>query len=171
MKFNKEPSLGGGGGHLKLAEGKPVVGIFRGDPLEFYSQWVGSKATVVPEGTSGARFRFKINFVTKAPDGSYVPLIWEQGPTVYNQLKELNVDYPLDTTVVKITRSGSTKDNTSYSILPVPNAKFTAQTEEALKLVKLNDLSVGGGQEEQFAPSAPPVANGAFNQHEEELPF
>lgn len=172
MKFGKEFSVGGGSqNHLKIADKQSVIGVFRGEPLEFSSKWVGNKSVACDENDPDARDRFKINFVTKTPDGQYQPLVWEQGPVVYNTLKDLNVDYPLEQTIVKITRRGTGKD-TEYSILPIPNNKVTPQLEQLLAAVKLNELTVAAAtveSEDSFAP--PSGGNGAFKQEHEELPF
>lgn len=167
MKFDKNPSVGGDGEFLKLENGKSVTGVFRGDPLEYYSKWEGKKSIPCAEGDEGARFRFRVNFVTKV-DGAYKALIWEQGATVYNQLKRFNEDFPLDKTVVKISRSGSTMNDTVYFITPNPGGhEVNPATEDVLKNVQLQELGTGM-EKPQAQPGMlpPPAVN-----HAEELPF
>lgn len=159
MKFKSGLSVPNGNGSknfLKLKPSESVYGIFMGDPYEFYSLWENGRGKDVPEGTAGSSFRFRINFVVK--DGAvYVPKIFENGVTVYNQLKELHEEYALDTIVVKITRNGSGKE-TSYSIIPA-NQKLTKETLAHLKTLQLNELV-----------SQAPQQNGQ-TQDNEEIPF
>lgn len=123
---------------LKLKDGDKVYGVFKGDIYEYHQIWAEKK--VVPAGTPGAAFRFRINFIVK--DGaSYVAKVLEQGGTVYDFLKDLNESYPLETTVVEIKRTGSGKDDTRYSILPLPQAKQpTPQAWSLINKVKLHHL-------------------------------
>lgn len=163
MNFSQTPSEGSAGNFLKIKAGEFALGVFRGSPHEFYNLWENGKSKEVPQGTLGARFRFKINFVTKV-NGQHTPVVWEQGPTVYNQLKDFNKDFPLEKTIVKISRTGSTKDDTTYTILPLPKgSEVTPQLEETLAALKLNDLKAEAKPQETFAPAAVSL--------EEELPF
>lgn len=172
MKFKEEPSTAGAQDHLKLKDKESRVGVFRGDPLEFYSVWNNSKSTPSKKGEPGARFRFKVNFVTKDEGQNYVALVWEQGPTVYNLLKSLNEDYPLENTVMKITRFGSTKDTTSYTILPIPKGhEVTPALEAMLAKVKLNELHAGPAQVQEAEPEHFDQSFAPTAQHEEQLPF
>ncbi len=163
MNFTKTPAEGSDGNFLKLEPGGIALGVFRGDPKEFYVLWPkGGKPVPCEPGTAGSKFRFQLNFVTKK-DGKHTPVIWEQGAVVYNQLKELHKDYPLNKTIVKVTRHGSGTD-TTYSVLPIPKgSEVTPELEATLSALKLNDLSSEAKPEETFAPAAPP--------QEEELPF
>ena len=161
MKFSQNPAEGSDTNFLKIKPGEEVTGVFRGEPLEFYVKWQDKKALPAKAGDPGAKFRFKLNFVTKI-NNVYTPVVWEQGSLVYNQLKELNSEYQLDKTVVKIKRKGSELD-TEYTILPVKGGEITPNLEETLSLLKLNDLNA---KEEKLAPET----NKDFNPSEE-LPF
>jgi hypothetical protein len=151
MQFNATPSVGGSKNYLKLKDGEQVVGVFRGNPHEFYVLWKEGKAEPVPEGTKGASFRFRINFITKENE-MFVAKIFEQGATVYNQLKELHEEHGLSETVVVIRRSGTEK-KTTYNIMPSGKTKWSpalAKQVEAIELHKLNESSneeniFGGG--------------------------
>ncbi len=144
MKFEQNPSTGSNVTHLQIKPNEFAVGVFRGDPLEFFVKWQqGQKPQPCEYGVPGAKFRFRLNFVIRdKSSGQLASHTWEQGATVYNQLKELHKDYPLDKTVVKITRHGSALD-TTYSILPVPKGTVGEAFEEQLAAVKLNDLADG----------------------------
>lgn len=121
MQFKACPKTGGGEGNmfLKLEDGEQVYVILRGEPYEFYTKWEGDKSLLTEESDPDGRFRFRINAIVK--DGSkYVAKILEQGPTVYNLLKELSEEgYELETTVLKIKREG-VKLNTKYIITTTP---------------------------------------------------
>lgn len=123
---------------IKLKDGEKILGVFRGDLYEFFQVWESKE--VFDHPTKGASFRFRVNFITK--DGTaYVAKVLEQGATVYNMLKDLNETYPLEETVVEVRRMGSTKDDTRYSILPVPpKNQPTEASWKIINSVKLIDL-------------------------------
>ena len=140
MKFRdmKDIPESGGKNFVHLKDGESVTGIFRGDLHEFFAVWKDRKPLEVPQDSPGAKFRFRANFVVK--DGAaYVPKIFEQGVTVYKTLAEISQDWPIEETLVKISRSGSSQNDTTYSVTPLPQ-KVPAETLEVLKTIKLNDL-------------------------------
>jgi hypothetical protein len=140
MKFSKREIVQseGSGLFLKLGDGESVTGVFRGDVYEFYSKWVGNRSQLTtPEDPEG-KSRFRLNFVTKEGD-RWTAKIWEFGTIVYNQLAELNDEYTLDETKVKVTRRGTGTD-TTYSILPLLKEKFDLKTVEAIESVNLHAL-------------------------------
>lgn len=140
MKFNKDLAESIGGNFLKLKDKESVYGMFRGDPREYNSLFVDGKGAEVPPGTPGSKFRFRINFLLKVGD-EYQMKIIENGATFYNQMADLNDEYPLETTVVKITRKGSGRDDTSYSILPILNATVSAETKAKLDAIPMFPLT------------------------------
>lgn len=158
MKFRNEsemPNTGGSNNFVKLKDKESITGIFMGDLHEFFVLWEGGKSREVPEGTPEAKFRFRVNFITK--EGSvYVPKIFEQGSIVYSQLADLHNEYDLEKIVVKITRNGTGTD-TTYSILPLIKQTLTKEVAEHLKNVELLPLQ------------SKPKANGNFQ--DEDLPF
>ncbi len=119
MRFKDHSSEAGGDKlpFVKIKDGEKIIGVFKGEAHEFGLIW--ETKSHVPIGTAKSSFRFRLNFITKE-GASYVAKCLEQGATVYNMLKDLNESYPLEETVVEIKRSGSTKDDTRYSILPLP---------------------------------------------------
>lgn len=157
MKFRNDiPESGGGSKNfLKLKDKESVSGIFLGDLHEYFVVWEGQKSRVVPEGTDGAKFRFRVNFVVKE-SSVYVPKIFEQGLTVYRQLAELNEEYGLEQIVIKITRNGTGTD-TTYSLLPLLKQAISPETAKYLQTLELLPL-------ESKAPSAQAQTDG-------ELPF
>lgn len=140
MRFKKIEEVSGSQDYIRLKDKESVVGVFVGDPYEFFSIFENKKPREVPEGTSGAKFRFRLNFVVK--DGTnFIPKIFENSATVYRQLDELNAEYDgLDTIYVKITRNGEGLD-TTYSILPSKNPPKKEELAH-IKTLKLHDLSV-----------------------------
>lgn len=168
MKFRKDlPETGGSNNFVKLKDKESITGIFRGEIHEFFVKWVDGKSIEVPEGSPGSKFRFRINFVVKE-GASYVPKIFEQGQIVYEQLAQFHEEYPLETTVFKITRNGEKLD-TTYTLMPLRQA-VTPETDAVLRQVKLNPLA----SKPSNAP--PPMDDPPEFQDEpmpdsEELPF
>ena len=158
MKFRSDiPEGGGSKNYLKLKDKESAIGIFRGELHEYAVLWEGQKSSVVAEGTPGAKFRFKVNFVIK--DGaSYVPKIFEQGLTVYKQLAELHAEYDLETTVIKVTRNGTGTD-TTYSLLPLLKQTLSKEVLKHLGTLELHAL--------EQAPAGEPAAKA----DESEPPF
>lgn len=125
MKFrDKVPSSSSN--YLKLTDGESATGVFMGEIHDFFQLWVkdstGKKVSKeVPEGTADAKFRFKVNFVTKE-DGKYVPKIFESGADNYRRLKTIHEKFgALPDTLVEITRHG-TELNTKYDLMPLKGA-------------------------------------------------
>ncbi len=146
MQFNASPTTGGGATNfLKLEDKQSVTGVFRGAVHEFNGKWENKKFILDPHGIS---FRFQINFVLREND-IMVAKIFEQGPTVYNQLKELHAEYDLRQTVVKITRIGTGMD-TTYSIMPVKKSEVTKDMEKQLLQVELQEL----GHKKEASPAS-----------------
>lgn len=138
MNFRSNPSTGSNANYLKLKDQESVVLALRGDPHEYYVTWENSKSTEVPEGTPKAQFRFRINVVMKE-NGAMVSKIWEQGATIYNQLKELHQEYDLEKTMLKVKRDGVGMD-TAYSILPM-RQELTPEQQKSIASVPLQDLA------------------------------
>jgi hypothetical protein len=132
--------------YVKLKDKESITGIFFGDIYEFYNHWNGS-ASVLCSGAGcefcktgdRAKFRFRLNFITKEGE-SYVPKVLEQGALFYSQIRELNKDFPLNQSIVKISRSGTGMD-TSYTVLPVKDFLVKPEVAAKLKAVKLIDLA------------------------------
>lgn len=137
MKFRNDDELpkgegSGGGVFIKLGDGQSVKGVFQGDPIDFMNAFKpGDKPS----------FRFRINLVVKE-NGAYVAKIFENGITVYRSLRALSeTGYELDKHWYVISRSGNTKDTTSYSILPAPKGDLTPEDMIHVKSIRLNDLT------------------------------
>ena len=123
---------------LKLKDGESATGVFRGEIFEFYSKWVGNRSQVTNALDQEGKARFRLNFVMK-DGGRFTAKIWEFGVAVYNQLGEINEEYPLEETKVKITRRG-TSTETTYTILPLLKDKISDAAKKEIELTPLNIL-------------------------------
>lgn len=161
MKFRKNlPEQGGSGNFLKLKDQESVTGIFRGNLYEFFVIWENKKATQVPEGTPGAKFRFRINFVVKEGT-TYVPKILEQGRVVYDALAAIHEEYHLEQTIIKITRNGSGLNDTTYALLPLLKHEISQETMNYLDKMTLLPLDGQKSKQDDFS----------FKQDDSDLPF
>jgi hypothetical protein len=145
MNFDETPTIGSGssgdGGKelfLKLKDGESVRGLFQGEPRVFTAIWDGQTYVETPKA-DGGKFRFSVNILVEE-NGKWTAKIFEQGAVVYSSLKDLNEEYPLEDTLVKITRNGE-KTETTYSILPVPpKAQPDEKTLKKIKEIPLHSL-------------------------------
>lgn len=144
---------GGPSPFLKMKDGDVVRGVVVGDIQETYKKWINGKGIECAPDEPGAGLRFKVNLITDE-NGGLVAKIWEFGILIYNQLKDINDEYPLETTKVKISRQGSTKDNTSYTILPLVTAKDKL-TDKQLEKIKAIDLhKLVASKPKNYAPTS-----------------
>lgn len=165
MRFKDDVSAGSGN-FLKLKDGETRTGVFMGDPVDYYVKFENGKSIVCnPE--DGGKFRFKINFVT-IESGQFVSKIWEGGALVYETLRELNKEYGLEDTKVKIIRKGTGMD-TTYSILPVIKEPLTANQKDTIRAVKLQPL--GLQEKHGGAHNDPHLGDGNWPSPDDEIPF
>lgn len=169
MNFNASPETGSGD-FLKIEPGQKVVGVLRGQPREFYAKFEGGKSTECKSFEPDARFRCRVNFITRSPEGDYTSKVWEFGPTVYLMLKELNQEYNLEERIISIKRNGSGLE-TTYTILPL-DKKVDGALAEQISKVDLKPLVAQQKSDDQQAESfgsfgEPPT----MSDSSEELPF
>jgi len=138
---------------IRLKDKESVTGVFAGKPYLYEKHWNGKHFIEcthpdVPcafcSNGDRARFSFRLNFVTKGADGKNVAKIFEQGPMVYDAIRALAVGgYDLSRTVVTISRKGATKDDTVYSVVPLPppNGVLTDKGLAVIKAIPLHDLA------------------------------
>ena len=167
MKFKKDlPSTGTGDKNLVILKDKESIqGIFMGDPYDYFCLWQNKKPVEVEPGTTGARFRFKLNFVVKV-GAAYEVKIFENSQTVYEDIRALAEIYNLETTVVRITRNGIDKA-TTYSVMPLPNP-VTPETQSVLKTLTLHDFWNKSKPQEEPWPEQ--QTHDGFGKHDE-IPF
>lgn len=137
--------------YLKIKDGESIAGVFRGDAYEFWQKWPqgGEKLIFTDRDDAmkaGAKSRFKLNFVIKAENGVLISKVWEFGLGTYNELAEINAEYPLEETTIKITRKGEGK-NTKYSILPLLKTPLTKQQLQKIDEVPLHVLDMAPAPE------------------------
>lgn len=139
MKFRDDvPEAGGGGQFLKLKDKESVYGVFLGELYEFFTVWKDGKSQVASETTPKSAFRFRINFVVKEGN-EYVAKIFENGATVYHDMKGLHEEYDLEKIVVKMTRNGAGLD-TTYSLVPILKIPVSAEVKKvALQALEHNE--------------------------------
>jgi len=121
-------------------EGEPVIGCVQGDTREYFVVWENSKPTEVEEGTldskgKQAKARFIVNLWNA--EAKKFQLL-EQGVSVYRQFKDLkDAGYDLQKTMVKLSRTGSTMNDTEYTVLPMPGGDLS---DEALAEIQSHEL-------------------------------
>lgn len=149
--------------YLKFVDGETKRLVLRGDIQEFYKKWVNGKGVECAPDEPGAGLRFKVNAIVDE-NGGLVAKVWEFGITIYTQLRDIHTEYPLPETKIKVTREGSTKDNTSYTVLPLLNAKdkLSEKQLEKIAAIDLHELS---------KKERPPVKNYAPGSDDSEIPF
>ena len=132
----------GGGIFLKLNDGESVSGVFRGEVHTFYSYWdqATRRSVIVDADHDLARARYRLNFITKDESGQLVAKIWEFAGPFYDLLQEINEEYALEETTIKVTRKGLGKD-TEYYPLPLLKQPLTAKALEQIAAVKLQTLN------------------------------
>jgi len=161
--MRKLKEMRGGGKTLTLESGQEVLGVFRGEPVVFYSyfneQTKSSVAKSEPFVVNGkaAQQRFKVNFVTKEGN-DYVAKIFSGSATVGNLLADAEEEYGLDT-LFKIKRDG-TGTKTKYNIMY--KAKLTDDQLKQVNAVQLNDLEI-------LEKTADPALSSQENH--EDIPF
>lgn len=132
---------GSNGKFIKLASDESITGILMGDHVEFYKIFKDPKDYPINDAPpEGGKFRFKINMIV-TEDKAYVAKILEGGAQIFNAISDLqDAGYNLEETVVKLSRKGSGKDNTKYSLVTTP-IKLTDVQIANIKKVPLNLLS------------------------------
>jgi hypothetical protein len=108
-----------------------MTGVFQGDPVKYWQKWApGSAKEVFSEPVPGSSVRYKINFVMfDEASKKFVAKVWEFTQRTSNMLFDLNEELDLSNTKVKVTRRGSTKDDTTYTIVPLGDVPAKALKE------------------------------------------
>lgn len=162
MKFPKRETSGTNGANfLKIKDGETITGILVGETYNYFIKGFGASSQVVGPN-EGGKERFRHNLVVKE-DGKLVAKIWEFGPKIYDQLAEISADWDLATTNIKISRTGSTKENTKYTVVPL-KAPPSAATMKELNSIELHVLN------HKNEPEVKHHATGA-NDENDEVPF
>lgn len=166
-RLRTEGKGSGGKNFVKLKDGDSVIGVFRGEPHIFYK--IYQDKVEYDEWAEGRNFRFRINFIVKEGD-QYVAKIFEGGRRVADDVVAASEEYTLNS-VFKISRKGSGKENTKYSVL------FKSALEEEqldkIKKVKLETLKFGKRAQVFDDQEPPPFTDDDIpaEEGEEPLPF
>jgi len=152
MKFRDDIDAGGPNNFVRIKDKETVAGVLRGEPYECYVLWENKVKTEVPQGTPGAKFNFKINFIMKE-GSSYVAKVLEGGAQIYKQLAALSKQWDLEETVVIIGRDGTGLD-TEYTVMPAPPKQ--QPSKESLEFIQTIDLNpLGAVESEKPEPKKP----------------
>jgi hypothetical protein len=190
MKFSNTgggsgPSTGGGSGmFVSLKDGDSVTGILRGEFKEYFKHWTGAGSTLCRNVVikdhktveTGAKcqycedglkpaFKFRCNLVTKE-NGVMVAKIFEQGRVVYEQFRGLSDDCDLQTTTIKVKRTGAGKSDTRYTVNTPPNASLSEDAIKNLKKIKLRSLDLKEEMDDEG-----PLAETKVEEDNEDVPF
>jgi hypothetical protein len=168
LKFPKKESEGSSALFFKLKDGDIKTGVLRGEVFEYAALWKDRRSVVVPVGTPGSKCRYRINIVVHE-EGKFLAKIWEFSQTICNQLAALAEEYDMSITKIKISRKGSTIQDTEYSIIPTKDQLSAAQIK-LIGEVPLNILEHKDVQEK----SLPPPSNDSdsfTDANFDEIPF
>jgi hypothetical protein len=128
---------------LRLKDGEFVEGIFAGQPFKLYNDF--KKKEYYDTWAEGRNTRYRINFIV----GDEAK-IFETSFTTMSTIKAMVNEYGQDY-VYKIKRSGSSKDNTVYHVLP--KEKLAPTALKIIKDIKLNNLKPTSKSKQEPAPS------------------
>lgn len=153
---------------LNLADKESVRGVFIGDMAEHHVRWINGKTIDTTEDDLEAKVRFKCNFVV-SDGGELVVKIWDFSLTVYQMLRDINEEYPLETTKLKITRNG-VKTDTTYTIMPLVGPKDVLTAQQISVIGKMQLHSLGGKPNENSRLSAN-IPEDNLSADMDEIPF
>lgn len=124
---------------LQIKDGDTIKAVFVGDSVKYYSKWENKKELSSPTLLDGYSERYKSNVIVNE-NGELTTKIWSFSGATRDKLADIDSTYPLDQTLVKITRTGSSKEDTDYKVLALvgPLGLTTAQLEAIKKMPRLD---------------------------------
>lgn len=151
--FNSDLKADGPGANefIKLKDGDSVIGALRGDEYIFYTHWVDGRTQLCkkamgisqecPHCAAGerAKARFRFNMVVKQDDGDLKMKILDQSAGLFQELKTLHSEWDLSKTIIKISRTGSGVNDTSYSVVPTKQ-QIDEELEKKFSALDMHDL-------------------------------
>lgn len=157
MKFKKpeDRMLDAGGPNLyvKVKAGVPVTFTPCGEIYEFFSVF-GTRGPVLPS-TPGARIRYKMNVATSDDGGrSFKMLILEFGKSIYDQLYEISQVCDVTATKLRLSRKGTTREDTEYTLLPMIKEPLSPSMLNLIEGLELNTLDKVAAPQE-YNPDTP----------------
>lgn len=143
MKFKELKEKQQKNNFIRLKDGEEVVGVFVGDPVDYYQHYLpNEKKSYLCTGKgcelckdNKASFRFRVRFaVSDVNNNTFEGAIYEGAFGAYKDLASLAEDYDLNKNLIKIKRKGTNKD-TRYSFIPKPNGTLPdKEIEDAAKV-------------------------------------
>lgn len=160
--FEKEAKAAGGGGlFVSLKDGDYVVCKMVGEPVVFFQKYPDK--TEYAKRIDGSSFRFKVNIaVLNEKTGDIEIKIFSQGSTVAKAIAEAKEEYGLDTWL-KIKRTGSGKDDTTYTCLY--KGVVTDEQKATIDKMDKNDLALRRDVVKTMPDrmsEGPPITDGPF---------
>lgn len=149
-QFKNDPRV------IRLKDGQSVIGVLRGDPIEFESSFKGGPA----------KFRFKVEIVimngSTAPDTASV---LEGGWKLYRQLIELqDAGWSLEKSFVKVSRVGSGINDTAYSATCLPTPPSSGALAQIARVPRIDlEGSTPGSNPRNASLGQPEALEGDFN--------
>lgn len=144
----------GTGIFVKLGDGEGAQGAFVGSPVAHETLWLGGKSVEYDESNPEHKahkpsLRFRFNFFVPGEGFKII----DQGVRFFGQVKALRKKGLLDTHLIDITRTGSTKDNTSYMLIPL--RPLTDEEKKAIAEGEPHDLTKTGGEDDGDSGAKP----------------
>lgn len=119
MKFETiKTDKKGSGNYLKIAPDTEVTGVLRGEVYKYFETWNGGKSTSHEHYVDGAQTKFSVNLIVYK-EKEFKPYVWRFGITVNNLLAKIAEKTDITKTKINISRTGSTKDDTVYTVIPI----------------------------------------------------
>lgn len=147
--------------YIKIKDGQSLTFTPRGEIYEFYSVF-GTRGEVA-RGTPGAKLRYKMNVVMSDDGGkTFRAMIYEFGKSIYTQLYDISEVCEVTSTKLRLSRRGSSKEDTEYTLLPMMKEPLTPGMISRIEEVELHILDRG------TQPEPPPVLDEPMPSGEDE---
>lgn len=141
--------------YLKIKDGESVTGILVGELYTYYQTGFGPTAKVVGPGQGKERHR--ANIAINGLFGFEIK-IWEFGSKLCDDLASLSAaGWDMDKTFITISRSGTTKETTRWTVTPNKREPTTIEMN-TLSGLELNKLDHHNSNALDNEPK-PPVKN------------
>ncbi len=119
---------------IKLKDGESIQCVPCGEPYTFYQAFQDKRE--FQDYVDGASFRFKLN-VAVLENGAFTMKILNGGVKLAKSIRKL-LQKLGPNTLLEIEREGSTKDNTTYHVIPM--GQVSPEQLKTIASLKLNSL-------------------------------
>ncbi|MCB1198841.1 MAG: hypothetical protein KDK51_10740 [Deltaproteobacteria bacterium] len=126
---------------IKLKDGDDFNGVIVGKYKIYYNNFNLKKSVSVDPGQPGWNTRCKFNVAVLNKDGSFTMKVFDCSKTVAKSVVDCLKKWGQDR-VLNVSRSGSTKDDTVYVVVPHPDGKLTPEMEAKIDELQTWDLSM-----------------------------